>query len=95
MVDAQLPKSRLGAVYIPLDQLVTTIGTYAGAMGMPIQIQLPPDLAPIGATVSTEGNAFRVDSFTPTDLIKALVAQGMQIFMQMQGGHQPGGPGGL
>jgi hypothetical protein len=94
-VDAQLPKSRVGAMYVPLDQLVTTIGTYAGAMGMPIQIQLPPDLPPIGATVSTEGTAFRMDSFTPTDLIKALVAQGMQIFMQMQGGHQPGGPGGL
>jgi hypothetical protein len=93
-VTAQLPKSRLAAFYIPLDEVVTTIGTYAGAMGMPIQIQLPPDLPPIGVAVGTEGSAIRIDSYTPTDLVKALVAQAMQLYMQRMGGG-PGGPGGL
>ena len=46
-------------------------------------------------TISTDGNAIRADSYTPTELIKAVVAAGMQTFMQMQGGRQPGGPGGL
>ena len=94
-VNAQLPKSRMISLYIPLDEIVTTAGTYAGAMGMPIQIQLPPDLPPIGVTAGTEGSAVRIDSFTSTDLIKALVAQGMQLYMQRMGAGAPGGPGGL
>jgi hypothetical protein len=94
-VAAQLPQQRLGEFYVPLDQIVTTIANYAGMMGMNVQMQLPPDLPPIGGTISTDGNAMRVDSYTPTELIKAVVAAGMQTFMQMQGGRQPGGPGGL
>ena len=94
-VNAQLPKSRVVAVHLPLDEVITTIGTYAGAMGMPIQIQLPPDLAPIGFTLSSESTAIRVDSYTSTDLIKALVAQGMQLYMQRMGAGGAGGPGGL
>jgi hypothetical protein len=94
-VSSQLPKSRAFTLYVPLDELVTTISTYAGAMGMPIQIQLPPDLPPIGITAGTEGSAVRIDSYTPTDLIKALVATGMQLYMQRMQGGAPGGPGGL
>jgi hypothetical protein len=95
-VTAQLPKSRVMSLYVPLDEIVSTIGTYAGAMGMPIQIQLPPDLPPIGIAASTDGTSIRFDSYTPTDLVKALVAQGMQLYMQhMGGGGAPGGPGGL
>jgi hypothetical protein len=94
-VNSQLPKSRVMSLYVPVDEIVTTAGTYAGAMGMPIQIQLPPDLQPIGITVGTEGSAVRVDSYTSTDLIKALVAQGMQLYMQRMGAGGAGGPGGL
>lgn len=95
-VATNLPKSRAMTLYIPLDQIVTTAGNYASAMGMPIQVQLPGDLPPIGVTFSTDGSAMRLDSYTPTDLIKALVAQGMQMYMQhMGGGGGPGGPGGL
>ena len=94
-VNEQLPKSRAMSLYVPLDEIATTAGTYAGAMGMPIQIQLPPDLPPIGVTVATEGSAIRVDAYAPTDLIKALVAQGMQLYMQRMGAGAPGGPGGL
>jgi hypothetical protein len=94
-VNSQLPTSRVMTLYIPLDDIATTVGTYAGAMGMPIQIQLPPDLPPVGMTVASDGSAIRVDSYTSTDLIKALVAQGMQLYMQRMGGGAPGGPGGL
>src|SRR5206468_568433 len=81
-VAGQLPKNRAFVAYVPLDEIVTTVGTYAGALGMPIQIQLPPDLPPIGITTASEGSCIRVDSYTPTDLVKALVAQAMQIYMQ-------------
>jgi hypothetical protein len=95
MVAAQLPQQRIGEFYVPLDQIVTTIANAASGMGMNVQMQLPPDLPPIGGTFSTEGTALRADSYTPTELIKAVVAAGMQTWMQMQGGRQPGGPGGL
>ena len=94
-VSDQLPKNRIAELYLPLDQLLTTVATYAGAMGMNVPVQLPPDLPPIGGTISTDGNALRVDSYTPTELIKAIVAAAIQVQMQMQGGRQPGGPGGL
>ena len=95
MVSAQLPQQRVAEFYAPLDQLATTLASYAGMMGMNMQLQLPPDLPPVGATLSTEGNAIRLEYYTPTELIKALVAAGMQTFMQMQHGAHPGGPGGL
>jgi hypothetical protein len=94
-VAAQLPQQRIGEFYVPLDQIVTTIANYASTMGMNVQMQLPPDLPPIGGTISTDGTAIRVDSYAPTELIKAVVAAGMQTFMQMRGGAHPGGPGGL
>jgi len=95
-VSAQLPKNRSAAFFIPLDQIVNTAATYAQAFGMPVQIQLPQDLPPIGGTIATEGNAVRLDSYTPTELVRAVVAAGMQVAQQMQGGgRHPGGPGGL
>ena len=94
-VSAQLPQQHVGEFFVPLDQIVTTVATYAGAMGMNVQVQLPPDLPPIGITISTEGTTARLDSFTPTELVKAIVAAGMQTYMQMHGGAHPGGPGGL
>ena len=75
---------------------INTAATYAQAFGMPVQIQLPQDLPPIGGTIATEGNAVRLDSYTPTELVRAVVAAGMQVAQQMQGGgRHPGGPGGL
>lgn len=95
-VDAQLPQSRLAVFYIPVDNMITTGLAYAKQFGMPIQVQLPPNLPPIGATVSSEGSAYRVDGYVPAQLVQSLIAAGMQAFMAVQGGGaQPGGPGGL
>ena len=95
MVAAQLPKKRQAEIYVHVDELVSTALTVAGQFGMGVNVQLPPDLPPVGATLASEGSALRIDAFVPTPLVQSLVAAGMQIFMQMQGGGQPGGPGGL
>jgi hypothetical protein len=92
MVAGNLPRNNIGVVYVPVDQIVTTGLSYARQFGMPMQIQLPPDLPPIGSSVATEGPALRVDVFIPSQLVQSLVAAGMQAAMQMQGG--PGGGGG-
>jgi hypothetical protein len=93
-VAAQLPKSRLAELYIPIDQLAMTVADYSRQMGFPFPVQLPPDLPPVGLTVGSEGTALRIEAHVPTQLVQSLVAAGMQAFMQMQGG-QRGGPGGL
>lgn len=95
MVNKQLPQSRNIVMYVPLDTIVTTGLTYAQQFGMPIQLQLPADLPPLGFTGGAEGSAVRFDSHVPAQLVQGLVSAGMQAFMQMQGGQQPGGPGGL
>jgi hypothetical protein len=94
-VAANLPQSRTGEAYIPVDEIVTTGLNYAKQFGAGVNLQLPPDLPPIGVTGSTEGTAFRVDAYVPSTLVQSLVAAGMQAYLQMQGGGQGGGGGGL
>jgi hypothetical protein len=94
-VNKHLPQNRNVVVYVPLDTIISTGLTYAQQFGMPIQLQLPADLPPIGLTGGTDGSAVRFDSHVPAQLVQSLVSAGMQAFMQMQGGRQPGGPGGL
>jgi hypothetical protein len=91
-VDAELPKTRTFAMYIPLDTIVSTAVGYMGKFGMPMPVQLPPNLPPIGVTAGTEGTAYRVDGYVPTQLIQSLIQAGMQVYLQMRGGQ--GGPGG-
>jgi hypothetical protein len=91
----QLPANRSMVIYLPLDVMISTGLTYAQQFGLPVQMQLPADLPPIGITAGGDGSAIRVDSHVPAQLVQSLVAAGMQAFMQMQGGKQPGGPGGL
>lgn len=90
-VASNLPTERVAAVYIQLDEIVNTGVSYARAFGMPVGIQLPPDLPPIGVTFGSDGSALRFDSYVPTQLVQSLVAAGMQAAMQMGGG--PGGGG--
>jgi hypothetical protein len=90
-VAAQLPKQRVFVMYVPIDDIVTTGLNYAKQFGFAMNVQLPPDLPPVGMTGATEGTAIRVDSHIPTTLVQSLVAAGMQAAMQMQGGGPRGG----
>jgi hypothetical protein len=90
-VASQLPRQRMAVVYVPVDDIVTTGLNYAQQFGFNMPVQLPPDLPPIGAAVSSEQSAIKVDAHIPTDLVQSLVAAGMQAMMQMQGGGPRGG----
>lgn len=99
-VTSELPKNRVGEVYVSLDVLLTTAANYAKQFGANAPLNLQPNLPPIGVTLATEASAVRVDSYVPSQLVQQLVAAGMQMFMGMQGGGpeestQPGAPGGL
>jgi hypothetical protein len=84
-----LPKQRVLVAFLPLDQWVTTIAGYAKQFGMPINVQLPADLPPIGMGISTEGSAIRADGVLPSQLVQSLIAAGMQTYAQMQQGQRP------
>jgi hypothetical protein len=90
---SQLPKARIAGWYVQIDQVAMSLAAYAKAFGMPINFQVPQNLAPLGATISTEGSAVRIDGYAPTQTLQSVIAAVMQTYMQMQGGMQPGGPG--
>jgi hypothetical protein len=99
--DAKLPKQRVAAWYVQIDQIASSVANYAKAFGMPINFQVPQNLSPAGGTLSTEGPAVKVDGYMPAQTMQSVIAAVMQTYMQMQGGQQPGGaegpggPGGL
>ena len=94
-VAGNLPKNNVAIFFVPVDEIVNTGLNYAKQFGVPVQIQLPPDLPPIGFAAASEGTAMRFDTFIPSQLVQSLVAAGMQAAMQMQGGGGGGGGGGL
>lgn len=98
-VDAQLPKSRCGVIYVPIGQWVNTGLLYAKQAGFPVNLQPLPEMSPVGLAVGTEGAAMRMDAFVPSDLVQSLVAAGMQMQQMMMQPHgrgvQPGMDGGM
>jgi hypothetical protein len=93
-VRGDLPKQRVAEFYIALDQIISSGVKYAQGFGMPVKMQLPQGLPPIGVTAASEGTAVRIDSHVPTPLLQSVVAGVMQAYMQMQGGGA-GAPDGL
>ncbi len=95
-VAAHLPEKRVLEYYIRVDQVVSSAVRYAAGFGFPIKVRLPPNLPPIGVAAATDGPAYRVDSFIPTQLVESLIAAGIEAYTNMQGGPGgAGGPGGL
>jgi hypothetical protein len=94
-VTQALPQERIAVVYLPLDQWAKTGSTYAGLFGFPVQLQLPPDLPPVGIAVATQGSQLRVESYIPVDLIQSLIAAGLQAAGGAGAGGGMGDPGGI
>src|SRR5207249_3181030 len=82
--------NRCMEMYISVDNLVATGAAYAKQFGMPVNLPLPPNLPPVGMTASTQANTARFDTYIPSQLVQSMIAAGMQMFMALQGGAQPG-----
>jgi len=87
-VASHLPQNRTAEFYIEVDNIVTTGLRYAKGFGVGGNMKLQGDLPPIGAAVATDNSAIRVDGFIPLDLVKGLVAFGMDAQKQI---NKPGG----
>lgn len=94
-VTKNLPSNRVGAFYLSVDQIAKTVFDFMAMQGMPAGVKLPPNLPPLGATIATEGTAIRVDGYIPAQTVESMIAAGMQLYLQQQGGKAPGQPGGL
>jgi hypothetical protein len=92
-VASQLPTDRSAAMYIPLDLWASTGFGYAKMFGIDMGVTMPENLPPLGVAVSTDGPAVRVDSFMPSQLLQAIAAAGMQVYLKTQT-PQPPPPGG-
>jgi hypothetical protein len=94
-VAAQLPPQRIAVWYVPLDLWATTGFGYAKMFGIDMGVTMPENLPPMGTTVSTDGTAVRADTYLPSQLMQALAAAGMQVYMKTQNvGQQPNAPQG-
>jgi hypothetical protein len=88
-VTAHLPANPVGVYYIALDNIVTSAAKYAASFGLPIKIQLPASLPPIGVALAADGPSARIEGFIPADLVQNLISAALQARQNMQAGAAP------
>jgi hypothetical protein len=84
---AQLPKNSAAVAYIAVDEIAKTAIHYAKQFGMPVNVAIPDDLAPVGLAITADGTALHLSGHVPTELIQSLVAAALEV----QGGRGGGG----
>ena len=93
-VTGQLPKGRIAEAYIQVDEIVgfglRAANQFGFAQG---NIQMPPDLQPVGISLSSEGSSLELNYYVSNDLLQALVSAGLQASQMMQGGGGKAGGG--
>jgi hypothetical protein len=94
-VNKALPSGRRAELFVSVDTIATTVLDFMATRGMPGGVKLPPNLPPLGAAIATEGTAVRIDGYIPAQTVQALIAAGMQMWLQNMQGGGAGQPGGL
>jgi hypothetical protein len=91
--NSQLPANRFAVAYVAVDKVVAAGVQLANMeMGGNLQVNLKPNLPPIGIALSADGSVLRLDAVVPAELVDSLVSAFLQIKLQvMGGGVKPGG----
>ena len=92
----ELPKQKLGELYVSIDQLMKSGLAYmkANAGGAGVDINIPPDVEPFVFSLTTDtDSSLRVDGYMPSQTIQAMVSAAIQVQMMMQGGGPDAQPG--
>lgn len=90
MVASRLPKNRTVEAYIGVQSILSQGLQVAAMFGMPMQVEMPEQLPPIGVGVTTDRSAARAATFMPAPVLKTLAQVAMQAD-QMFGGMGGGG----
>lgn len=97
----ELPKQKLGELYVSIDQLMKSGLAFmkANSGGPGVDINIPPDVEPFVFSLTTDADAgLRFDGYLPSQTIQTIVSAAIQVQMMMQGGGpgaQPGQNGAL
>lgn len=90
MVASRLPENRTVEAYIGVQSILSQGLQVAAMFGMPMQVDMPEQLPPIGVGVTTDRSAARAATFMPAPVLKTLAQVAMQAD-QMFGGMGGGG----
>ncbi len=90
MVAERLPEGRTMEMYLGLHSVLQQGLQLAAMFGMPVALDLPPALPPIGMGVTTDQSAARLGVFVPAPVIKTLggLAQQAQGLMDQGAGDR-------
>lgn len=95
MVAKRLPENRTVEAYVGVHAILQQGLQMAAMFGMPLQVELPDQLPPVGLGVTTDRSAARVATFVPAPVIKTvgqLAMQAEQMFGGMGGQDEGGAP---
>jgi hypothetical protein len=87
-VAAQLPATRFAVGYFAMDEFVKTLMGYAQSFGFNTGLQPPPEVSPIGMTLSADGTAMRADVYVPSQLVQSMTSMVLQFYLKSTGGQQ-------
>lgn len=91
-VSGNLPANAFASFYVYGDQVLALASRASEAFaGTPLQVQLPPNSEPLGAAISTEGTAVRMDLYVPSQLVQSSMAAALQEAMHQQKKMNQGG----
>ncbi|RMD62004.1 MAG: hypothetical protein D6824_07325 [Planctomycetota bacterium] len=90
-VSQKLPAPRTGEGFVNVGELLKQALFVAATFLGQVNVQIPPDLPPVGVALQTDQGTARVTTFAPAPVIHT-VTQLLQTLQAMQGGGAGGGP---
>lgn len=79
MVSKRLPEGRSAEVYIGVHDILQQALQFAAMFGMPLNIDIPPQLPPVGMGVTTVDSAARLSTYIPTPVLKSAIQISQQV----------------
>jgi hypothetical protein len=90
-VAEQLPKNRIGEIYIGVKSIVEAAIPLMAMADMQVEVDVPPSLPPIGAGVAGVKDGMHLGVYVPAPTVKVIAQVLMQAqAAQMGGGDEPG-----
>jgi len=77
----ELPKNRIGVMYVAVDSIVATVFDVLSQMGQAPKLKVPGDLPPLAISLASEGSTLRFDSHIPSALIENMTSLALQATM--------------